>query len=224
MGKRSRKMLYWILGITTTVIGGWAGYTHFYENRLGQPEYTVLERHDGVEFRTYEPFVIASIQSEKSGDSGLSNGFRTLARYIFGGNQQSESIAMTTPVLQQDAPGESLPMTAPVLQSPDGMRMAFVMPKGRSVDDLPLPKDAQVQLSNVDWGDVAAIRFSGRGKQKRFRAKEAKLREVLAAQNKTAAGPALYAQYNSPSAFPPLRRNEVIIPLAVPDSTSPNSP
>ena len=191
----------------------WAGYTHLYEGRLGQPDYTVIEEVQDVEFRRYDSFLIASVLPEQEGDQGLRSGFRQLAHYIFGGNSTEESIAMTAPVLQQDSPGESLPMTAPVLQNSDNMRMAFVMPAGRTVNDLPIPDDSAVQLSSVDWDEAAVLRFSGRGKQARFRAAEDALREVLAEQERSPAGPALYAQYNSPSAFPPLRRNEVIIPL-----------
>ena len=181
---------------------------------MGQPAYSVTAQRDGVEYRHYEPFVIASIQSSQGGDAGLRNGFRRLAGYIFGGNTAQESISMTAPVLQQNTPGESLPMTAPVLQSTEEMRMAFVMPAGRSIDSLPVPNNVQVRLSDVDWGEAVVIRFSGRGKQAKFVAAEATLREVMAAHKRVASGPALYAQYNSPSAFPPLRRNEVIIPLA----------
>ena len=42
-------------------------------------------------------------------------------------------------------------MTAPVLQTVAEMRMAFVMPAGRSIDDLPIPESTQVSLTNVDW-------------------------------------------------------------------------
>ena len=206
-------MWVWTLGIVTSLVVAWAGYTELYEGKLDQPEYTVLAEHEGVEFRRYEPFVIASVDLQEEGDSGLSSGFRLLAGYIFGGNQKDESMAMTAPVLQQEQPGESLSMTAPVLEDPESMRMAFVMPPGRAVEDLPIPNNSAVSLSEVDWGEAAVIRFSGKGKQARFQEAEAELRVVMEAQERTAAGPALYAQYNSPSAFPPLRRNEVIIPL-----------
>lgn len=206
-------MLTWALGITAALIGLWAGYTQLYEGSLGQPDYTVLARSDGVEFRRYAPFVIASTPLAAAEDSSMSSGFRVLAGYIFGDNQQDTSLAMTAPVIQQAARGESLPMTAPVLQSPEGMSMAFVMPADQTVESLPTPNSTQVHLSTVEWGEVAAIRFSGRGKQEHFRAAEATLREALQASQRTARAPALYAQYNSPSAFPPLRRNEVIIQL-----------
>ena len=207
-------MLYWTIGIAASLVGLWAGYTQFYEGGLGQPEYSVVETIDGVEYRRYAPFVIASTQLGEPGDPGLRTGFRVLAGYIFGGNQPGEKLAMTAPVLQQESPGESLPMTAPVLQASEDMRMAFVMPADRSIDDLPIPNNAKVSLTTVDWGEAIAVRFSGRGKQARFKQAEKQLRTALEASGRTPAGPALYAQYNSPSAFPPLRRNEVIIPLA----------
>ncbi len=207
-------MLVWIVGIAASLVSLWAGYTEFYEGNLGQPDYQVTAQVDDVEFRTYEPFVIATTQLAEPGDPGLKSGFRTLAGYIFGGNSPGEKIAMTAPVLQQNDPGESLPMTAPVLQTAEEMRMAFVMPKGRNLDNLPIPENAKVVLTNVDWGEAAAIEFSGRGNQERFREAEQTLRQVLKDAGRLPSGPALYAQYNSPSAFPPLRRNEVIIPLA----------
>jgi hypothetical protein len=210
----SHKMLYWTMGIAASLLGLWAGYTQLYENTLGQPEYEVLSRSDGIEFRQYQPFVIASTTPKQDGKTGLSSGFRVLAGYIFGGNQPGESLAMTAPVLQQNEPGESLPMTAPVLQGADDMRMAFVMPANRSLTDLPTPNSDAVELSEVAWGEVAAIRFAGRGKQERFQQAENTLRTALETQGRTAKGAALYAQYNSPGAFPPLRRNEVLIPLA----------
>ena len=211
--KRGQKVLYWAIGIAASVVGLWAGYTQFYEGNLGQPEYKVVQKEDGVEYRQYEPFVIASTQLGQSGDPGLRTGFRVLAGYIFGGNQPGEKIAMTAPVLQQNARGESIPMTAPVLQSVETMRMAFVMPAGRAVDELPIPNSEKVSLTTVDWGEVAAIRFAGRGKQDRFKTAETRLRQSLESNGRVPSGPALFAQYNSPSAFPPLRRNEVLIPL-----------
>jgi len=213
MKTKGVRMVVWTVGIAASLLGLWAGYTQFYEGGLGQPEYTVVERVGDVEIRRYESFIIASTMVNGAGQSGLSSGFRILAGYIFGGNKPGESIAMTAPVLQQDQPGESLPMTAPVLQSASGMRMAFVMPADRAMESLPSPDNEAVSLTEVNWGDAAAIRFAGRGKQTRFQAAEAELLRAIQDTGRVASGPALYAQYNSPSAFPPLRRNEVIIPL-----------
>ena len=70
-------MLLWIVGIVASLVSLWAGYTEFYEGNLGQPEYTVTKQMDDIEFRTYEPFVIATTQLNESGrpwlEDGLSN-------------------------------------------------------------------------------------------------------------------------------------------------------
>ena len=206
-------MLYWTLGIVGSLIGVWAGYTHLYEGGLDEPAYSVVDQIGDFEIRQYETFIIASTQPGKTGDAGLNSGFRTLAGYIFGGNQPNEKLAMTAPVIQQNKKGESIPMTAPVVSAPNDMSMAFVMPPNRSLEDLPIPNSSKVQLTEVDWGLMAVTRFSGRGKQARFKAAEQTLLLDIERAGKSPRGPALYAQYNSPSAFPPLRRNEVLIPI-----------
>ncbi len=213
MNTKLKRPIIWTLGISAGLVVAWAGYTIFYEGNLGQPTYTLLETEGDIEYRRYEPFVVASIQTSETGRPGLNQGFRKLAGYIFGGNKPGESLAMTAPVLQQNEQGESIPMNAPVLTSTEAMRMAFVMPDDRSIDNLPTPLNKSVSLTEVNWGEVAAIRFSGAGNQAKFRKAEEELREALARSGRSASGPALYAQYNSPSAFPPLRRNEVLIPL-----------
>ena len=123
--KLPRRLLKWCAVLLVVLVAGWAGYTYFYEGNLGQPEYTVIGQEGDVEFRRYTPFIIASTPMRADGDSGLRSGFRVLAKYIFGGNQPGERLAMTAPVLQQETGGESLPMTAPVLQSEADGRMAF---------------------------------------------------------------------------------------------------
>lgn len=206
-------MLYWTLGAIGSLIGGWAGYTHLYESGLDEPEYRVVDRLGDVEIRQYESFIVASTKPRLAGNNGLGEGFRTLAGYIFGGNQPSEKMSMTAPVLQQNHSGETLSMTAPVVTTSQNMTMAFVMPTGRTLDDLPKPLTSDVSLQEVSWGLMAVTRFSGRGKQARFEAIEKKLLKEIERSGETVRGPTLYAQYNSPYAFPPLRRNEVIVPI-----------
>jgi hypothetical protein len=206
-------MLYWTLGIFGSLIGVWAGYTHLYESGLEEPEYRIVDQLGNVEIRQYESFIIASTKPSLAGKNGLGEGFRTLAGYIFGGNQPNEKMSMTAPVLQQNNSGETISMTAPVVTTSQNMTMAFVMPSGRTLDDLPKPSTPDVSLQEVNWGLMAVIRFSGRGKQDRFKAAEKNLLEEIKRSGRSTRGPALYAQYNSPYAFPLLRRNEVIVPI-----------
>lgn len=181
-----------ILGLT----GVWAGYTVAFESGLESPENTVLEAHGRIELREYVPFRVASTELNGQSESA-STGFRILAGYIFGDNSRSEKMAMT----------------APVIEAPEGkgMTMSFVMPA--NVEELPNPNRSNVALTEIDWGRSAVLRFSGSGNWLRFEEHETELRMWCSNRGLAPRGDALYAQYNSPMAFPLLRRNEVILPL-----------
>ena len=178
------------------VLGLWSGYTVFYEGNLESPQYSVLEKEDGFELRSYESFRIAQTQ-RGSGEMELRQGFRTIARYIFGGNSENKSLSMTTPVIQEN------------LQ--EGMNVSFVM--SAKENQLPSPNSRDVALSEVNWGRVASLRFSGYASQEKFAAKETVLRAWIEKKGWKIRGNGIYAQYNSPSAFPLLRRNEVLLLL-----------
>ncbi len=201
----------WVLGVAVGLIGLWATYTVVYEGGLESPDFVLVEKDGDFEVRDYPSFRIAGTSMPEDVDEGRS--FRVLAGYIFGGNKAEESMAMTAPVIQQYGAGEGLPSAG---SDPSGStRMAFVMPAARSLDELPQPNSGAVELAEVDWGLMAAVRFSGRGRLARFHAAEKRLRAWMSGQGVAARGEVLYAQYNSPSAFPPLRRNEVLIPVTV---------
>ena len=195
--------------VLTGVLGVWMGYTAFYEGRLSSPNYKVITTDKSFEVREYAPFTLASTSIPNQGDKALSQGFRILARFIFGGNHQSESLAMTAPVLQQNGAEVGLLSSA----ASQGMTMAFVMPIDRSFESIPKPNQASVALQSVSWGTVASLRFSGRASTSDFQRAEVDLRGWMSDHGYEAKGPASYAQYNSPSAFPALRRNEVLIQI-----------
>ena len=189
-------MLQIILLSVAGVLGLWSGYTVLYEGNLETPKYSVLEKDGRFELRAYSAFRIAQTQ-RGTGDAELRQGFRTVARYIFGGNADNKSLSMTAPVIQENRA--------------DGMNVSFVMSAKEA--QLPEPNSRDVSLSAVSWGRVASIRFSGYGTQEKFLAHETQLREWLEQKGWAIRGNGIYAQYNSPSAFPPLRRNEVLFLL-----------
>ena len=178
------------------IVGLWSGYTVLYEGNLESPSYKVLSKAGSYEIRSYDSFRVAQTQRGE-GREELSQGFRAVARYIFGGNDEQKSLSMTAPVLQEN-------------QS-KGMQVSFVM--SAKENELPTPSNSAVQLKSVSWGRVASLRFSGYGTQKKFIHHEQKLREWLSKHKEKIQGNAMYAQYNSPSAFPLLRRNEVLFQL-----------
>ena len=178
------------------LVGLWSGYTVLYEGSLERPKYSVLKKEGSVEIRAYESFRVAQT-TRGEGKEELSQGFRVVARYIFGGNEEQKSMSMTVPVIQEN-------------QS-QGMQVAFVMSEKEK--DLPAPSSAAVELKTIQWGRVASIHFSGYGTQKKFKKYEQRLRTWLDKNNQEIDGNAIYAQYNSPSAFPLLRKNEVLLRL-----------
>ncbi len=212
--------LIWVGVGAALLTGVWAGYTSLYEGSLDAPSYQVLTREGAFELRQYDPFVIASTPRQKPQARGSNTGFRVLAGYIFGGNQPGERMPMTAPVVMA-RDGESLGMTVPVVTDGSKGSMAFVMPRGRTLEDLPTPRSNAVRLGDVNWGRSATLRYNGYATPERFAAQTAKLQRWMKAKGYQARGTPLSAQYNSPSAMPLLRRNEVIIPLveSAPDQT-----
>ncbi|MEE2835098.1 MAG: heme-binding protein [Myxococcota bacterium] len=203
--------LLWI-GVGTALVAGlWSGYTVFYEGQLEQPAYETVLRQSVFEVRRYEPFIVATTPIRGQGRAQMSDGFRSLAGYIFGRNQPREKLAMTAPVLATT--GEALGMTAPVITDRSAGHMAFVMPSQRTLADLPRPTGRGITLKTTDWGLVAAVRYAGYATEERVQRQTKSLNEWLTKQGYEVRGEALSAQYNSPSAMPLLRRNEILIPV-----------
>ena len=84
-----------------------------------EPGYTATPLTGGVEIRRYGPRIAAETIVDDDEEAARSEGFRRLARYIFGANHRRERVAMTAPVAQQPGGNGSarIAMTAPVAQS-----------------------------------------------------------------------------------------------------------
>ncbi|MEZ5558658.1 MAG: heme-binding protein [Pseudomonadales bacterium] len=185
---------------------------------IEEPEYRVVEKLDGFELREYPPLWVATVTVEGDRAAAGNRGFRPLLRYISGDNVKRDRIAMTAPVIQQPGAddGESIAMTAPVLQqgSGDAWQLMFVMPAGRSGEDLPQPEDPAVSIQVLPARLVAALRYSGGWGEARYQRFETELRAAVAQAGLSVCGPAQWARYDPP--FMPwfLRRNEVLLPVA----------
>jgi hypothetical protein len=77
-------------------------------------KYSVLHKDGNFEIRPYEPAIMASVQMPGSYSNMSSTGFRELAGYIYGGNDEKMKITMTAPVHVSMADSTSI--------------MSFVMP------------------------------------------------------------------------------------------------
>ena len=151
-----------------------------------------------IQFRTYPAVVLATVAS-----TGGNDGFDLLFAYITGKNAAQNNISMTSPVITS----QQIAMTSPVVT--DAASMSFVMPPGKTRDDIPEPLDARVQISTVPAREVAIIRFSGYARKGKVAATEVQLREGLRAAGIEPVGELFLMRYNPPWTLSFLRRNEV---------------
>ncbi len=191
---------------------------------IEEPDFEVIETSDDIEYRRYQPFVIAQTIVATDERSKANNiGFRRLFKYITGANTGQEKIEMTAPVIQRDsvaaaapAKGEKIAMTAPVQQtaSDAGWKVAFVLPLHFTMDSAPIPSDADVRLQQVEARTMAVLGFSGRWTDKNISQHQAELMSKLEKAGVDVIGEAEFAAYNAPFRPPFMRRNEVMVEIA----------
>ena len=185
-----------------------------------QPEYEVLHEEGRIEYRLYQPFIVAEteVSDEQRYGRASNEGFMRLFRYITGCNRSQADIAMTAPVQQSrnSEAGEEIAMTAPVQreQTGDGWRVAFMLPGKYSMETAPIPTDERVNLRQVPSRLMAVIRYSGRWTERNLNKYEARLRESVADAGIEIVGPPESAAYNPPFTPPFMRRNEIMFEVS----------
>jgi hypothetical protein len=184
-----------------------------------EPAFAVSLKEGAFEVRSYPALVAAQVTVTGTRDEASSAGFKLLAGYIFGGNTKKQSIAMTAPVVQAPTGSEKIAMTAPVLQASvpgqsGAWTVRFIMPKEYTLDTLPTPNDAKVQLMALPPAKFAAVTFSGLAREDDVALRTAELGAYIASHAMQAAGPPALARYNPPWTPWFMRRNEVLIPVA----------
>jgi hypothetical protein len=190
-----RKFLQLIIVVPLFALGGVA-------MALEEPDYEVLLKTDEIEFRRYEPYLVAEVTV--SGKSAGNEAFRVLAGYIFGDNDGDVKMQMTAPVESRDvANGEH------VYQD-----YAFVMEKSYSLDSLPVPNDERIRIRERPSRIVAVREFSGRWSEQNISRHQQDLLDDLRSIGVEITGSPELARYNSP--FTPwfLRRNEIVVPVS----------
>jgi hypothetical protein len=183
------------------------------------PSYTVLAGREHFEVRRYQPHLVAETTVEGSFDAAGNEAFRRLAGFIFGKNDGGGVASMTaraaTEASAQPGGGTRIAMTVPVsMDRRDGRWvMAFPMPSQFTLETLPRPTDERVTLREAPGEIVAALRFSGRGREEAFVAKTALLRRALGEVGIETVDEPVLARYDAPWTPGFLRRNEVLIRL-----------
>lgn len=190
---------------------------------LETPDYEILtERNAGrgkIEIRRYKPYSVCSVSMNKPRPANSSNtdaktvpglngasSFGALAGYLFGKNDKSTAMKMTTPVF-----------TSPGAQSGD-KEMQFVMPSefwdSETLETAPQPLSGSgVMLKQQESQNRAVLMFGGYASKKEVDKRKKELLNALSKDKdwRIAEDKTTLAQYNDPFTLPWKRLNEVSI-------------
>lgn len=193
------------------LIGG-AAMFYFREKATEEPDYRVLRTDGDFQIRAYDVMIVAETITHGPRQQALGEASRVLADYIFAKSRSGERLAMTVPVIQDS--GDPMASDPPLFDDEveGGWRTRFVMPEGRSEEELPAPPE-NVALSALPARRVGVVSFSGRAKDRLLAEQEDLLRGWLAREGDKAEAAPEYAFYSSPMIPGPLRRNEVWLAL-----------
>jgi hypothetical protein len=172
-------------------------YKAFAKTKVEEQPYQVIKVYDNFEVRFYPSATIASINSNAKTYKDLgSSGFRKLANYIFGGNKDNKSIAMTAPVYMDINDTQST--------------MSFVMPQNYNSKNLPNPNDPTITIKETESVYVAVIKFSGFASDSKIKEHTEKLKKQLLEKQISYYGNFSYLGYNPPFQLVN-RRNEILV-------------
>ena len=189
-------MMMWVIfSLVALILIGFI-IVSFTSKNIETPDYTIIQEIEEVEIRLYPKMIIAKTNlTDNSFDKQASYGFRTIANYIFGGNDKNQKIAMTAPV---------------VMNIGDSASMYFVMPKGYDKSTLPIPNSGKVEISEESKRTLAVIRYNGYSSDHKIDLHAKRLAHILHKHEIQTKGDFLYMGYNAPwDIFN--RRNEVAI-------------
>jgi hypothetical protein len=172
-------------------------FRYIKNQQVEEQKFKVIKNYPEFEIRFYPSAVLATVYSKaKTYKELASPGFNKLAGYIFGGNDKETKIAMTAPVRMDINDSNS--------------SMSFVMPSNYTVENLPKPNNASVEVKKVPEEYVAVIKFTGFASDKDIKSYSEKLQKLLTANGILSYGNFRFLGYNPP--FQILgRRNEIIV-------------
>jgi hypothetical protein len=187
---------------------------------IEEPKYQVVIKDGDFELRRYEAMIIAEVVVTGSLSEASNRGFRQVADYIFGNNEdplkkQAEKIEMTAPVTVEPDLSSKIAMTAPVTVETQGgdqqstWKLSFVMPSKFSLETLPKPKNKNIVIREIKSHDLAVVRFSGFVDEEKMQAQTKRLEAWLKQQSLNAQGTVQLSRYNPPWTLPFFRRNEI---------------
>ena len=188
-----------------------------------EPAHEIVVEDGDFQLRDYAPTILAEVTVETPRERAGNAAFGTLANYIFAKGEEArgaDRIAMTAPVTTvpagQGGERPTIEMTAPVTQAGEDGRwaVAFVMPSEWTMDTLPQPANEAITLREQPGRRMAVVTFNGRNTDANVMPQRERLEAWVAERGLTPLGPPEFAFYDPPFTPPPLRRNEVMIPVA----------
>lgn len=183
-----------------------------------EPPHTCELLKRDVELRRYRERVCAETTVSAAEEAARNVGFRRLAGYIFGGNHAGRKFAMTAPVTQSVAnDGQRFAMASPVAQQATTSGqwvIRFFLPADVTLDALPEPDDRAVRLVRLAAATFAVHRFTRSRSPRAVAIATERLLTTLRECGFEPTGPAEAWFYDPPWTLPPLRRNEIAVPVS----------
>jgi hypothetical protein len=169
-------------------------------------QFKVLRTYENFELREYLPCVIAEVRVSGQFSTSSSSAFSTLFSYISKGNNSSQKIAMTAPVITAQKADTS---------EPDDWYISFVMPSGSTFGRLPNPNNSQVKLRELDTEICAAKSFRGKATDELSQKIAEALRTSASKANIALSHETRICRFDPP--FKPgfLQYNEIVIPAYI---------
>ena len=162
------------------------------------PKYKVLKKYPRFELRQYESMMLATTNlGIASYDEKASEGFRTIASYIFGKNKSNEKIAMTAPVIYH---ADSI------------STLSFVVPRSKTEESMPVPIDSNLTFVVQAPKLLAVLDFGGFINNEKLAARMAELKKAVLKEGFQIKGKGYFFGYNPPWQLIG-RKNEVAFEL-----------
>lgn len=158
--------------------------------------YQVVRASGKFELRDYPALTVVETPMTRGG-SESDGSFNRLFRFITGGNEARQKIAMTTPVFMSG--GET------------NATMAFVMPAKMKTGEVPKPSDGAVTVRERAAGRFAVLRYSGGRNADNEAESLERLRSWMKHEGLMELSTPVYGYFDPPWTPAFLRRNEVMV-------------
>lgn len=163
--------------------------------RYESAPYKVVRSDGKFELRDYPALTV--VETPMAVASGSDGSFMRLFRFITGGNEAKQKIAMTTPVFMSG--------------SGTNTTMAFVLPAKMKASEVPKPSDGAVTVRELAAGRFAVLRYRGGRNAKNEAESLARLKAWMESERLTVLSPPVYGYFDPPWTPAFLRRNEVML-------------